>query len=210
MLGEPSRPTIPLPEQWPSQVRSGVLHAISLAHFTLTFTRSWARAAAALATGIALCLASGGGTWHRRAGGRAGGALAVAVDAPADRRTEARGVTTPTCPVFCERGDRSPRMGLVAACSVLGEAGSPGPVASSVPLNSRFRVGEHRMRSPRDRTVSLVGYRANKRLGAVLGKIQDHQQERDRQRLTRRSLSIREKNRIRGAAARADASGPRA
>ena len=42
MLGEPSRPTIPLPKQWPSQVRSGVLHAISLAHFTLTFTRSWA------------------------------------------------------------------------------------------------------------------------------------------------------------------------
>ena len=42
MPGEPSRPTIPLPKQWPSQVRSGVLHAISLAHFTLTFTRSWA------------------------------------------------------------------------------------------------------------------------------------------------------------------------
>ena len=42
MLGEPSRPTIPLPKRWPSQVRSGVLHAISLAHLTLTFTRSWA------------------------------------------------------------------------------------------------------------------------------------------------------------------------
>jgi len=42
MIGEPSRPTIPLPEQWSSLVRSGVLHAISLAHFTLTFTRSWA------------------------------------------------------------------------------------------------------------------------------------------------------------------------
>ena len=42
MFGEPSRPTILLPKQWPSQVRSGVLHAISLAHFTLTFTRSWA------------------------------------------------------------------------------------------------------------------------------------------------------------------------
>ena len=42
MLGEPSRPTIPAPKQWPSRARSSVLHAISLAHFTLTFTRSWA------------------------------------------------------------------------------------------------------------------------------------------------------------------------
>ena len=42
MLGNRSRPRIPLPKQWPSRVRSGVLHAISLAHFSLTFTRSWA------------------------------------------------------------------------------------------------------------------------------------------------------------------------
>jgi len=42
MLGDRSRPKIPLPKQWPSRVRSGVLHAISLAHFSLTFTRSWA------------------------------------------------------------------------------------------------------------------------------------------------------------------------
>jgi len=49
---------------------------------------------------------------------------------------------------------------------------------------------------------------ANKRLGAVLSKIQHDQRERDRQRLTRRSLSIRQKNRIRDAAARADATGP--
>ena len=42
MLGNRSRPRIPLPKQWPSRVRSGVLHAISLAHFTLTFTRSHA------------------------------------------------------------------------------------------------------------------------------------------------------------------------
>ena len=42
MLGDPSRPTIPLPKPWPSQVRSGLLYAISLARFTLTFTRSWA------------------------------------------------------------------------------------------------------------------------------------------------------------------------
>jgi hypothetical protein len=42
MLGNRSRPRIPLPKQWPSRVRSGVLHAISLAHFSLTYTRSWA------------------------------------------------------------------------------------------------------------------------------------------------------------------------
>jgi putative transposase len=42
MLGDRSRPRIPLPKQWPSRVRSGVLHAISLAHFSLTFTRSHA------------------------------------------------------------------------------------------------------------------------------------------------------------------------
>jgi len=42
MPGNRWRPRIPLPKQWPSRVRSGVLHAISLAHFSLTFTRSWA------------------------------------------------------------------------------------------------------------------------------------------------------------------------
>jgi transposase InsO family protein len=42
MLGHRSRPKIPLPKQWSSRVRSGVLHAISLAHFSLTYTRSWA------------------------------------------------------------------------------------------------------------------------------------------------------------------------
>jgi transposase InsO family protein len=42
MIGDRSRPTIPLPKQWPSRARSGVLHAISLAHFSLTYTRSWA------------------------------------------------------------------------------------------------------------------------------------------------------------------------
>ncbi len=48
---------------------------------------------------------------------------------------------------------------------------------------------------------------ANKRLGAVLSKIRRDQQERDRQRLARRSLTMRQKNRIRGVAVRADASG---
>ena len=33
---------IPLPKGWPKRVRSGVLQAISLAHFSLTYTRSWA------------------------------------------------------------------------------------------------------------------------------------------------------------------------
>jgi hypothetical protein len=47
----------------------------------------------------------------------------------------------------------------------------------------------------------------NKRLGAVLSKIRSDQQERDRPRLTRRSLTNLQKSRIRSAAARADASG---
>jgi len=49
---------------------------------------------------------------------------------------------------------------------------------------------------------------ANKRLGAVLSQIRRDQQERDRQRLARRSLTTRQKNRIRGVALRADASRP--
>lgn len=48
----------------------------------------------------------------------------------------------------------------------------------------------------------------NKRLGAVLSKIRHDQQERDRQRLARRSLTNRQKDRIRAAIAQADASGP--
>ena len=48
---------------------------------------------------------------------------------------------------------------------------------------------------------------ANKRLGAVLSKIRRDQQERDRKRLARRSLTIRQKNRIRSAVARASATG---
>ena len=56
--------------------------------------------------------------------------------------------------------------------------------------------------------VTQAAIVANKRLGAVLSKIRSDQQERDRQRLARRSLSVREKNRIRVAVAQADASGP--
>ena len=42
MPDESSLPAIPLPRAWPSRVKSGVLHAISLAQFTLAYTRDWA------------------------------------------------------------------------------------------------------------------------------------------------------------------------
>ena len=42
MAGYTAPPRIPLPNGWPRRVRSGVIHAISLAHFSLTSTRSWA------------------------------------------------------------------------------------------------------------------------------------------------------------------------
>ncbi len=48
---------------------------------------------------------------------------------------------------------------------------------------------------------------ADKRLGAVLSKIRRDQQERDRKRLASGRLTIRQKNRIRGAMTRADAAG---
>ena len=35
-------PSIPLPKGWPSHVKSGVLHIISLAHFSITHARGWA------------------------------------------------------------------------------------------------------------------------------------------------------------------------
>jgi hypothetical protein len=35
-------PTILLPTNWPSHVKSSVLNVISLAHFSLTYARSWA------------------------------------------------------------------------------------------------------------------------------------------------------------------------
>ena len=42
MAGSTPPPRIPLPRGWPQRVRSAVIHAISLAHFSLTSTRSWA------------------------------------------------------------------------------------------------------------------------------------------------------------------------
>ncbi len=33
---------IPLPRAWPSRVKSAILHVISLAQFTVAYTRGWA------------------------------------------------------------------------------------------------------------------------------------------------------------------------
>jgi hypothetical protein len=55
--------------------------------------------------------------------------------------------------------------------------------------------------------VTQAAVVTNKRLGAVLSKIRSDQQQRDRQRLANRHFSLRQKNRIRDAMARADASG---
>jgi transposase len=49
---------------------------------------------------------------------------------------------------------------------------------------------------------------ANKRLGAALAQIREAQQERDRQRLTSPKLTLRQKERIRAAQARAEAAAP--
>ena len=42
MPANPSCPEVSLPRGWPSQVRSAILHVISLAQFTLAYTRGWA------------------------------------------------------------------------------------------------------------------------------------------------------------------------
>ena len=42
MLDPQQATRLALPKGWPKHVRSSVLHAISLANFSLTFTRSWA------------------------------------------------------------------------------------------------------------------------------------------------------------------------
>ena len=41
MAGYLPPPRISLPRGWPRRVRSAVIHAISLAHFFLTASRSW-------------------------------------------------------------------------------------------------------------------------------------------------------------------------
>ena len=42
MPAKSSSPTIPLPRSWTSRVKSAILHAISLAQFTMAHTRGWA------------------------------------------------------------------------------------------------------------------------------------------------------------------------
>ena len=42
MAGSTPPLRIPLPKGWPRSIRSAVIHAISLAQFSLTHTRSWA------------------------------------------------------------------------------------------------------------------------------------------------------------------------
>ena len=42
MPAKSSSPVIPLPRGWPSRVKSAILHVISLAQFTIAYTRGWA------------------------------------------------------------------------------------------------------------------------------------------------------------------------
>ena len=42
MLGNLGHRQPPLPRNWPTSVKSSVLHAIALAHYAIVFTRSWA------------------------------------------------------------------------------------------------------------------------------------------------------------------------
>ncbi len=98
----------------------------------------------------------------------------------------------------------------------------PGPETLTL-AGERCRVHEHgdgrvefrhagkplpcRVFVDKDPCVQQGAIVSNKRLSAVLSKIRRDQQERDRQRLANRRLTIRQKNRIRDAVARADASG---
>ena len=67
-------------------------------------------------------------------------------------------------------------------------------------------TGSSSIQVPRVQQRAVV---ANKRLGAVLSQIRSDQQERDRQRLANRNVTLRQKDRIRAAIARAAASDPR-
>ena len=42
MPAQSSPPTIPLPKSWASRVKSAILQVISLAQFTMSYTRGWA------------------------------------------------------------------------------------------------------------------------------------------------------------------------
>ena len=41
-MSDQSPPDLPLPTGWPKNVKSAVLHVISLAQYALTYTRGWA------------------------------------------------------------------------------------------------------------------------------------------------------------------------
>ena len=41
-MSDHSPPDIPVPSGWPSNVKSAVLHIISLAHYAITYARGWA------------------------------------------------------------------------------------------------------------------------------------------------------------------------
>jgi hypothetical protein len=64
----------------------------------------------------------------------------------------------------------------------------------------------HRVFFDKNPHVTEAAVVSNKRLAGVLSKIRSDQQERDHQRLTSRRLTIRQKNRIRGAMKHASAS----
>ena len=42
MLTKPEEPRIPLPKGWQGCVKSAVLHAIALAHYSIVYARAWA------------------------------------------------------------------------------------------------------------------------------------------------------------------------
>ena len=42
MPGKNKQPQIPLPKRWDTYVKSGILHIMALAQYTLTYSRSWA------------------------------------------------------------------------------------------------------------------------------------------------------------------------
>jgi len=65
----------------------------------------------------------------------------------------------------------------------------------------------YRVHFDHNQHVTQAAIVANKRLGSVLRKIRMDQQERDRQRLASRKLTIRQKKRIQAAKERADVSG---
>ena len=57
--------SIPLPKGWPRTVRSAVIHAISLAQFSLTHTRSWATTTDSHVIRIGGTVSELGGSLHR-------------------------------------------------------------------------------------------------------------------------------------------------